>query len=138
MEIWSVMCFPIYCLPSFCPLLPGLHLAEPRLGLFAHIKRSRWLVPQADSERGGGAMSARSQQENRLRPGSSGADDGRKTKTSPSGLSHHKHLTLHLHYMMKFKSALGSVHSTKRVGPRAETRGDGVKHKSRSDHGRRR
>lgn len=51
-SLWSVMCFLICCVPSFCPLLPFLHLAELRLGLFAHTQSSRWLTaPQAETER---------------------------------------------------------------------------------------
>lgn len=58
------MCFPISRLLSFHPFLPRLHLASMGTGLFAHIKRSRWLVTEADSEEE--ATLVQSQQENGL------------------------------------------------------------------------
>lgn len=80
----------------------------------------------------------RRQQENRRSPSQSGADDRRDDPSSAPLVRYTtQHLALCLHYAIKFQfwpRTPGRKWSKRKEGWKKK-RGDGVKHKSRSDHG---
>lgn len=78
--------------------LPSLHLAGPRLGLFAHIQGSRWLAaPQAETEEVTLAWSQREERMSQKQAEHSSIPNQVMSSAAMSNISH---------YMIKFKTKI--------------------------------